>query len=143
MTREMLEVLMLDLQLSEGLRAHWEGAELVVTDVSDEDWVDYELVKVEIAAADRPSERLRPNRRGLYELASFQVVGNYSWTWSEIVPPWPGDGVDAQTIVEMLSAESPDARPIQHRIQARADIRASPPQRRWPTIAGCAIASAS
>lgn len=36
---------------------------------------------------------------------------------------WPYDDVDAQTIVELLSAESADCRPIANRIQARAEIR--------------------
>ena len=123
MTREMLQVVVLDLQTSEGMRAHWEGDDFVVTDISDEDWVDNALIHVEIVESDRPRERIRPNRRGLYELASFSFVGNYSWTWSEIVPPWPGDNVDARTILELLSADSPDGWPIVHRIKVRADIR--------------------
>lgn len=122
MTREMLDEVVRHLQSGDWLGASWEGDELVVVDASDEDWVDNALVHVEIAESDRPCERIRPNRRGLYDLASIDAVGNCSWTWSEIVPPWPGDDVDARTILELLAADSPDGWPMLHRIKARADI---------------------
>jgi hypothetical protein len=121
MTREMLDAVVAS--SDDELQMRWDGDEVVVTDISDEQPVGNTMVAVEIAEGDRPSERIRPDRNGLYEVASFSWVGNVGWGWTEIIPPWPSGHVDAEMILDLLAADSPDIRPIQDRVKARADIR--------------------
>ena len=122
MTREMLDALVRDMADGE-LQAHWEGTEAVIEDASDEVWVENALVAVTVAEANRPSLRISPDRAGLYAVARSQEVGSFAWSWNEIIPPWPAGRVGAEAILELLTAPSPDYRPIQKRIRARADIR--------------------
>ena len=122
MTRVMLAALVREMADGE-LQAHWEGTEAVVVDASDEVWVENALVAVTVAEANRPWLRITPDRAGLYAVARSREVGNFAWSWNEIIPPWPAGRVGAETILELLTAPSPDYRPIQNRIRARADIR--------------------
>ena len=94
MTREMLASLVREMADGE-LQAHWEGTDAVVVDASDGAWVENALVKVTVAEVDRPSLRIRSGRDGLYAMARSGVVGNFDWSWNEIIPPWPAGRVDA------------------------------------------------
>jgi hypothetical protein len=66
---------------------------------------------------------VRPDSLGLYLIGGgVDQVGQWVWEWLEVIPPWPGDRVDAETIVSLLEARSPHPDPIRLFIEARAGI---------------------
>jgi hypothetical protein len=122
MTREMLDAVVRDHQFDNELRMHWEESEAVVTDMSDEEWIDKTLTPLQRTDEQRPKQRIAPGRDGLYRPGSFDTIGNYLWEWSE-TSPWPSGLVDAETILELFANPPPDSGTTHNRIQKLADIR--------------------